>query len=249
MVRPALAEGGALVAGVVVYRLPRVVSDVRHPVLRDRAEARAAAHVHAAELGVGVGAHRLSDDVRRLLLAAAAGGERKDYRDWQRSPHAAMMPDVATEDLTRVLDDAGVSYELLEHSHTESATAEAEALGLSPDDVAKTLVVTTPDGYVRAVIPASCRIDMRKLGDLEGTGRKKVHLATEDDMRRDYPDFDLGAVPPIGGGRRDPVVVDSRLADRGSIVLEAGSHEQSVRLSGSDLVRAANAQIADICQD
>ncbi len=156
---------------------------------------------------------------------------------------------MATEDLTGALDDAGVQYELLDHAHTETAAAEAEALGLPPDGVAKTLVLTTPDGYLRAVIPGDCRLDLGKLGELEGTGRKKVHLASEDDMRRDYADFALGAVPPLGGTRRDPVVVDRRLAERDAIVVEAGTHEQSVRLSGGDLVRAANAQVADICQD
>src|SRR6266540_4843229 len=160
-----------------------------------------------------------------------------------------MIRPVATEDLTRALDEAGVDYELLPHTHTESATAEAEALGLSAADVAKTLVVTTPDGYARAVIPADCRIDTHKLRDLLGGGKKKVHLATEDDLRRDFPDFDLGAVPPLGGARRDPVLVDRRVADRETVVLEAGSHQESVRLNPAELVRAADAQIADICQD
>jgi Ala-tRNA(Pro) deacylase len=156
---------------------------------------------------------------------------------------------VATEDLTGALDRAGVDYELLPHAHTESAAAEAEALGLSAADVAKTLVVTTPDGYARAVIPADCRIDTHKLRDLLGAGKKKVHLATEDDLRRDFPDFDLGAVPPLGGARHEPVLVDRRVAERDAIVLEAGSHEQSIRLKPADLVRAADAQVADICQD
>ena len=43
--------------------------------------------------------------------------------------------------------------------------------------------------------------------------------------------------------------MDSRLAARDAIVLEAGSHVQSVRLKADDLVRVANAQVADICQD
>ena len=156
---------------------------------------------------------------------------------------------MATEDLTRALDDAGVTYELLAHAHTESAAAEAEALGLAAADVAKTLVLTTPEGYTRAVIPADCRIDTHKLRDLLGAGKKQVHLASEEDLRRDYPDFDLGAVPPLGGARHDPVLVDRRVADRDAIVLEAGSHEQSVRLAPADLVRAANARVADLCQD
>jgi Ala-tRNA(Pro) deacylase len=156
---------------------------------------------------------------------------------------------VATEDLTRVLDEAAARYELLPHARTESAVAEAEALGIASADVAKTLVVRTPKGYVRAVLPASERIDLRKLRKVSGGGKKKVHLASEEQLARDYPEFDLGAVPPIGGGRRDSVVVDSRLAERDSVVLEAGSHEESVRVPTGDLLRVAEAEVADICLD
>ncbi len=156
---------------------------------------------------------------------------------------------MAKEVLARVLDEAGVRYELLAHAHTESAVAEAEALGLSPADVAKTLVVATPEGYVRAVLPASERIDLGKLRDVRGGARKKVHLASEEDLGRDYPEFELGAVPPVGGGRRDPVVIDMRVAERDSVVLEAGSHDESVRVSTADLVRISGASVADIAAD
>jgi Ala-tRNA(Pro) deacylase len=156
---------------------------------------------------------------------------------------------VATDDLTRVLDEAGVRYQLLSHARTESAVAEAKALGIEPADVAKTLVVRTPEGYMRAVLPASERIDPRKLREVSGGGKKRVHLASEEQLARDYPEFELGAVPPIGGGRRDPVVVDSRLAERDSVVLEAGSHEESVRIQTGDLLRVTEAEVADICAD
>ncbi len=156
---------------------------------------------------------------------------------------------LATEDLTHVLDEVGARYELLPHPRTESAIAEAAALGIAPADVAKTLVVTTPEGYVRAVLPASARIDLRKLREVCGGGKKQVHLASEEGLARDYPEFDVGAVPPIGGGRRDPVVVDSRLAERDSVVLEAGSHEKSVRIPTGDLLRVTEAEVADICLD
>jgi len=156
---------------------------------------------------------------------------------------------VATSDVTSVLDDAGVGYELLEHAHTESALAEADALGISPEDVAKTLVVKTADGYLRAVVPASGRLDLAKLRALESGGRHTVHLATEDDLRRDYPEFAVGAVPPVGGSRRDPVFVDPKIAERDSVVIEAGTHEQSLRLAPNDLVRAAGATVTDISED
>jgi Ala-tRNA(Pro) deacylase len=147
------------------------------------------------------------------------------------------------------LDEAGSDYDVLPHAHTESADAEAAALGVSPEEVAKTLVVKTPEGYLRAVVPASERVDLRKLAELHGDRKKQVHLATEDDLRRDYGEFELGAVPPFGGARRDEVVIDARLARRDSVVLEAGSHDTSIRMKSVDLIRVANAQVADISRD
>ena len=82
-----------------------------------------------------------------------------------------------------------------------------------------------------------------------GVGKKKIHLASEEDLARDYPEFDLGAVPPFGGARRDPVLVDRRVAERDSVVLEAGSHDESIRLRTDDLVRVAEAEVVDICSE
>jgi Ala-tRNA(Pro) deacylase len=157
--------------------------------------------------------------------------------------------DVASPDLTGALDAQAVEYELLPHAHTESALAEAQALGVDPADVAKTLVVATAEGYVRAVVPASERLDLRKLSKLLGEQKKEVQLASEEDLARDYGEFDLGAVPPLGGSRRDPVVLDRQLAGRELLVLEAGSHDESIRLSRDDLVRMTGAQVADISED
>jgi Ala-tRNA(Pro) deacylase len=152
-------------------------------------------------------------------------------------------------DLTKVLDDAGAEYELLHHGHTERAVAEAEALGLDASEVAKTLIARTPDGPLRALVPASERLDMRKLREVVGGSKEDVHLATETEMAHDYPEFALGAVPPIGGARRDPVIVDRKLAKREWLVFEAGSHDDSVRVRTQDLLRITAAKTADLCQD
>jgi Ala-tRNA(Pro) deacylase len=154
---------------------------------------------------------------------------------------------VAEPQVTSILDQAGIEYELLPHPRTETAAAEAEALGLDPNDVAKTIVLSTPGGYVRAVLPASERIDLHKVRE-HVEGGKRIHLASEDDLERDYPGFELGAVPPFGGSG-DRVLVDSRLAGRERIVLEAGSHEQSVRLRTADLLALAGAEVVDLAED
>jgi prolyl-tRNA editing enzyme YbaK/EbsC (Cys-tRNA(Pro) deacylase) len=148
-------------------------------------------------------------------------------------------------DVTGFLDETGVDFDVLEHAHTERAADEAAALGIGAEEVAKTLVLVSPGGNVRAVLAASERIDVRKVAAVLGVGGKKVHLASEQDLARDYPGFELGAVPPFGGPE-DRVVVDELLAGRDSVVLEAGTHERSVRLKAADLVRLTRAQVADI---
>ncbi len=156
---------------------------------------------------------------------------------------------MAASDLTKTLDKAGVEYELLEHSHTETAAAEAEALGVDPSEVGKTLVLSSPDANVRAVLPGSARLDVRKVRDALGVSGKRVHLLSEDALASDYKEFELGAVPPLGGKSKDRVLVDTRLAERDSVVIEAGSHDESVRLKTADLIRLTEAQVADICRD
>jgi Ala-tRNA(Pro) deacylase len=139
-----------------------------------------------------------------------------------------------------------VPYELIPHKHTETAGDEAAALGVPLTEVAKTVVLETPTGFVRVVVPAGARIDMHKARAV--LGEKAVRLASEATMAGAYPEFELGAVPPIGGPP-DRVLVDQRIAKNESLVIEAGSHEDSVRLQGADLVAVAHAAVVDLCED
>jgi len=149
--------------------------------------------------------------------------------------------------LTEALDRAGTAYEILDHKPTDRAADEAAALGLRPNEVAKTIVVTAGEGNLRVLLPASERIDMHKLRDLLESG-KELHLLSEEALRRDYPEFELGAVPPVGG-HEDAVVVDSKVAELDRVVFEAGSHDRSVRVSAADLISLTKARIADVCAD
>jgi len=149
--------------------------------------------------------------------------------------------------LTTALDGVGVAYELLDHPRTETAVAEATALGIDPHVVGKTIVVATAEGNVRVVLPASERLDLHKLRELLGVG-KETHLLTEEELVRQYPEFELGAVPPVGG-RRERVILDRRLLAGEALVLEAGAHDCSVRLRPQDLIAATDALTADVCVD
>jgi Ala-tRNA(Pro) deacylase len=149
--------------------------------------------------------------------------------------------------LTEELNSERVPYELIPHPRTESARAEAAALDTTPEQVGKTVVLTGADGFVRAVVPATERLDLRKVRIL--LNRKDLRLATEAELVIAYPMFELGAVPPVGGPYGDVVVVDLRVAAKDEIVLEAGTHTESVRVPTAGLLDHSAAYIADVCLD
>ena len=152
------------------------------------------------------------------------------------------------EQMTKYLEREHVGFELLPHPRSESAQEEAHVLGIPADEVAKTVVVVTDRGYVRAVIPASAHLDLEKLNTLLGLAHD-ARLATEDELAVAYPSFELGAVPPFGGPGGDRTVVDRRLAELDSVVVEAGTHSESLRIKTTDMLVHTIAEIGDICHD
>lgn len=147
-------------------------------------------------------------------------------------------------ELREELDLAHIDYDLIEHRRTESAGEEARAIGAAPDEVAKTIVLVSGERFVRAVVPASERLDLHKVQEV--LEDKHARLATEGELVSAYPMYELGAVPPFGVPAGDLVLVDRRLAERESVVAEAGSHNESVRLRTRDLLRLAAAKVADL---
>ena len=150
--------------------------------------------------------------------------------------------------LTDELTKQRVEYTVVPHMRTQSAMAEARAVGVTAHEVAKTVVVVTDEGYVRAVLAASDLLDLQKLRRAIDSAAKP-RLASEAELGAAYPGFELGAVPPFGGPSGDRVVVDKRLAREDTVVLEAGTHDRSVKLHMRDLLALSGAEVADVAVD
>lgn len=154
--------------------------------------------------------------------------------------HAAPAP------VVELLRAAGIEFELLPHTRTMTAVGEAAALGILPQETAKTVVVRSDGSCIRAVVAASQRVSLEKLAHEVG-GRPA--LLTEAELDGAYPDFELGAVPPFGGPAGDRVVVDAGLVEPDYVVVEAGVHDVSIRLRPTDLVELTGAVVAEIAAD
>lgn len=146
---------------------------------------------------------------------------------------------------TKLERERVTAYELIRHRHTETAAGEADATGTPRAEVGKTLVLVGGHGFVRVVIPACARLDLHKVRPLIGCG-PAVRMASEAELAAAYPMFELGAVPPFGGPGGDVTIVDRRLALLDHVLVEAGSHDESLRIATPDLIRIADAQIADV---
>ncbi len=152
---------------------------------------------------------------------------------------------MAAEALTELLDASGVSYELLPHAHTERAAEEAAALGVPPDSVAKTLVLTMPDGYVRTVLSAADRLDLNKVREvLDAGSKKKIHLASEDELERDFPSS--SSVPCHRWAAEGPGAHRRAYFGAGGARVR-GRRPRRIRApAGGDLQRLADVRIVDI---
>jgi Ala-tRNA(Pro) deacylase len=96
------------------------------------------------------------------------------------------------------------------------------------------------------VLEAVDRLDLGKARAVLGT--PEVTLASEVELVGAYPEFELGAVPPVGGAY-DRVLVDERVFDNSFILLDAGTHGESIRLRTGDLLSLASAEVADLAQE
>jgi len=151
----------------------------------------------------------------------------------------AIRPDVKL-----YLSKAKIPYESVSHSQIFTCIDEAKALRINADEVAKNLIIKVKDKYAFAVIPGGRKIDSSKLRHVMGSSHAR--LATEDEMATDFPEYEVGAVPPLGDLFEVPVYVDSKLLDYEVIIFTAGTHADSIKMKSSDFVNLVNAEMADL---
>jgi Ala-tRNA(Pro) deacylase len=131
------------------------------------------------------------------------------------------------------LESQGVKFEPIAHQQAYTSVAEARALGISASEVIKTVAVRVAGGHALMVVPATCRLDMHLVQ--AAVGDRRVRLATEEELGRDFPDIEMGALPPLGSLLGAPVYVDPEVFQHDTVVFAAGSQTESVQIRTADL--------------
>ncbi len=120
----------------------------------------------------------------------------------------------------------------------------AQAGGIDPSQILKTLVVALPKGLGVAVLPVPSKLSLKAAA--AALGAAKATMADPADAQRSSG-YVVGGISPIGQRRALPTVVDSSALHWDRVLCSAGKRGWDISLDPHDLVRLTNAVTADIC--
>lgn len=143
---------------------------------------------------------------------------------------------------------AGIDCRMLEYEHAEGTSAfgreAAEALGLDPHRVFKTLVAELASGeLVVAIVPVAARLDLKALA--AAAGSKKAVMADPQAAER-ATGYVVGGISPLGQRRRLATVLDISALDQDRIYVSGGRRGLELCLRPEDLVALTDAATVPI---
>ena len=149
----------------------------------------------------------------------------------------------ATVGLTR----AGIDFTLHAYDHDPRADSygleAAEALGLDPARVFKTLMAEVDGRLAVAVVPVSGQLDLKALARALGGSRAAMAELGAAERATGYV---AGGISPVGQKRRSRTVVDESALTHPTIYVSAGRRGLDLEIAPADLVRITEAVTAPV---
>lgn len=134
--------------------------------------------------------------------------------------------------LRKYLDSKSIQYSVGHHPVAFTAQESAELAHISGKDFAKTVMVRIGGRLSMLVLPAKYQVDFLRLARALGTG--DTYLVSEEEFSDEFPDCDIGAMPPFGNLYGMPVYLASSLARNEQITFIAGTHTDTITMDYQD---------------
>ena len=150
----------------------------------------------------------------------------------------------------RQLDSAGIVYEMGEYEYDESDLSgvhAAEALGVSEDEVFKTLVTRGDDNNLFVfVIPSGATLDLKTAAKVSGNTKiDMIHVKELSDLTG----YIRGGCSPIGMKKQYPTYIDETAVLFDQIYFSAGKRGVQIILSPDILADFIGADFADLTRE
>ncbi|SHI27408.1 Cys-tRNA(Pro) deacylase [Streptomyces sp. 3214.6] len=150
---------------------------------------------------------------------------------------------------TVALTAAGVDFTVHAYDHDPSHPSygeeAAEAMGVSPDRVFKTLVADVDGALTVAVVPVAGSLDLKALAAAVGGKRAAMADPTLAERTTGYV---RGGISPLGQRKRLPTVLDDSATTHPTICVSAGRRGLEVELSPQDLAHLTEAVLSPIAR-
>jgi Cys-tRNA(Pro)/Cys-tRNA(Cys) deacylase len=148
---------------------------------------------------------------------------------------------------TVALTEAGAAFTVhaYEHdpAHPSYGEEAAEAMGVSPERVFKTLVADVDGSLVVAVVPVAGSLDLKALAS--AVGGKRAAMA-DPALAERTTGYVRGGISPLGQRKRLPTVLDASAGGHTTICVSAGRRGLEVELDPADLASLTAAVLAPI---
>jgi Cys-tRNA(Pro)/Cys-tRNA(Cys) deacylase len=148
---------------------------------------------------------------------------------------------------TAALTAAGVPFVLHPYTHDPSAVSygaeAAEALGIDPSRVFKTLMVEVEGRLAVGIVPVSGSLDLKAMA--AALGAKKAAMADPATAQR-RTGYVLGGISPLGQRQPSPTVLDSSALAFDTLLVSGGRRGLDIELAPADLARLTDAVTAPI---
>jgi len=150
---------------------------------------------------------------------------------------------------TVALTAAGIPFTAHPYEHDPAAPSfgleAAEALGVEPDRVFKTLLADTDLGLVVGVVPVTGMLDLKALAAAVGAKRATMADPAVAERRTGYV---VGGISPIGQKTHHTTVVDETAQLFHTVFVSGGKRGFDVELSPDDLLRATDGTFGAIAK-
>lgn len=148
---------------------------------------------------------------------------------------------------TIALTRAGIGFALHPYEHDPRAASfgleAAEALGVDPDRVFKTLLASVDGKLGVGIVPVSGQLDLKALARALGGAKAAMADVAEAERATGYV---AGGISPIGQKRSHPTVVDESALAFPTVYVSAGRRGLDLEIAPGDLVAATGAITATI---
>ncbi|HWV42031.1 Cys-tRNA(Pro) deacylase [Pseudorhodoplanes sp.] len=149
---------------------------------------------------------------------------------------------------TAALERAGIAFKLHEYDYDPNAPRiglqAAEALGIAPERLLKTLMAKAGTNIVCVLAPSDKEVSLKRLA--AAAGAKEAALLPPAEAER-VTGYHVGGISPLGQRKRAASFIERAALSHATVLVNGGRRGLQIEIAPAALVEAIDAKAADLC--